>query len=86
MVMTAAKGTGKVRTTKTNYMSDDAFADLKEAIQDTAAFERGERRDLKVTRIRARCPTNAMTSKDSARLDKHQLLTGSGCDDAEHQS
>ena len=32
-------------------MSDEAFADLKEAIEDALAFERGNRLDLKVTRI-----------------------------------
>ena len=36
-------------------MSDEAFADLKEAMEDALAFERGERRDLKVTRIQG-CP------------------------------
>ncbi len=34
-------------------MSDDAFADLKEALEGALAFERGERRDLNVTRVQA---------------------------------
>jgi hypothetical protein len=34
-------------------MSDEAFADLKEAMEDALAFERGERRNLKVSRIQA---------------------------------
>jgi len=32
-------------------MSDDAFADIKEAVEDALAFGRGERRNLHVTRI-----------------------------------
>ena len=46
--------TGKTRKAQgntTNYMSDKAFANLKEAMEDALAFERGKRRDLKVTRI-----------------------------------
>ncbi len=54
IAMKAAKRTRKARTNKTNYMSDEAFADLKEASESALAFERGERRDLNVTRIRAR--------------------------------
>jgi len=41
----------KAQTNKTNYMSVDAFADLKDAMKDALSFERGKRRDLKVTRI-----------------------------------
>jgi hypothetical protein len=37
-------------------MSDDAFADIKEAVEDALAFERGERRNLHVTRIQAPRP------------------------------
>lgn len=56
----------KAQTTKSNYMSDEAFADLKQAMQDALAFERGGRGDLKVTRI-PRHP-KAMTPKDIARI------------------
>lgn len=38
-------------------MSDGAFADLKEALEEALAFERAERRDLHVTRIRAPRPS-----------------------------
>jgi hypothetical protein len=51
--MKAARRSNKTRTNKANYMSDDAFADLKEAVEDALAFERGERRNLNVTRIQA---------------------------------
>ena len=37
-------------------MSDGAFANLKEAMEDALAFERGKRRDLKVTRIQVPRP------------------------------
>jgi len=58
----------KAQTNKTNYMSDEAFADLKQAMEDVLAFERGERRNLKVTRIRAPRPPKAMSPKDIARI------------------
>ena len=60
--------TRKVQTNKTNYMSDEAFADLKEALEDALAFERSKRRDLKVTRIQAPRPPNAMSPRDIARI------------------
>jgi len=58
----------KVQTNKTNYMSDEAFADLKEAMEDAVSFEGGKRRDLKVTRIRAPRPPKAMSPRDIARI------------------
>jgi hypothetical protein len=36
------------QTNKTNDMSKEAFADLKEAMEGALAFERGERRELKI--------------------------------------
>lgn len=60
--------TRKAQTNKTNYMSDEAFADLKKAMEDALAFERGGRRDLKVTRIQVPRPPKAMTPKDIARI------------------
>ena len=66
--MKAPKKARRVQTTKTNYMSDEAFADLKEAMEDALAFERGERRDLKVTRIRAPRPPKAMSAQDIVQI------------------
>ena len=60
--------TRKLQTNKTNYMSNEAFADLKEAMEDAVAFERGKRRDLKVTRIQAPRPPKAMSPKDIAQI------------------
>src|SRR5215212_9613003 len=60
--------TRKVQTNRTNYMSDEAFADLKEAMEDALAFERGKGRDLKVTRIQAPRRPKAMSPKDIARI------------------
>ena len=73
---------GKIRTVqtdKTNYMRADALADLKEAMEDGLAFERGERRNLKVTRIQAPRPPKAMFSPllNFNQLQKH-TLTGKG--------
>ena len=50
--MRAAKSR-KTQTNKSNYMRDEAFGDLKAAMEDARAFERGERRNQKVTRIQA---------------------------------
>jgi hypothetical protein len=55
--------TRKIQTNKTNYMSDDAFVDLEEAMEDTLAFERGKRRDLNVTRIQAPRPQSNVPSR-----------------------
>jgi putative transcriptional regulator len=63
-----APRTRKAQTNKSNYMSDDAFSDLKEALEGALAFERGERRDLKVKRIHAPRPPKAMSPKDIARI------------------
>ena len=60
--------TRKVQTNKTNYMSDEAFADLKGALEGALAFERGERRELRVARSRVPRPPKAMSPKDIARL------------------
>lgn len=65
--MKAAK-TRKVQTNKANYMSDEAFAGLKEAMGDALAFERGERRNLKVSRIQAPRPPKALSPQDIARI------------------
>ena len=63
-----ATRTRKAQTNKTNYMSDEAFGDLKEALEGALAFERGGRGDLKVTRLQAPRPPKAMTPKDIARI------------------
>src|SRR5258708_10581355 len=49
-------------------MSDEAFGDIKEAMESGLAFERGEHRDLKASRIRAPRPPKAMSPKDIARI------------------
>jgi len=77
--------TRKAQTNKTNYMSDEAFADLKEALGDALAFERGKRRNLKVTRIQAPRPPKAMSPKDIAQIrQKLNLLPSCVCDVAQY--
>jgi putative transcriptional regulator len=49
-------------------MSDEAFANLKESMEDAVAFERGKRRELKITRIQAPRPPKAMSPRDIARI------------------
>ena len=41
------------------YLAPEAFADLKHALSDALAFERGKRRGLAVTRIHVPAPTKA---------------------------
>ena len=54
--MKAVNRTRRARTNKANYMSGEAFTDLKEALEGALAFERRERRDLNVTRIQGSLP------------------------------
>ncbi len=58
----------KAQTNKSNYMSDDAFSDLRAALEEALAFEHGNVRDLKVTRIQAPRRPKAMSPKDIARI------------------
>ena len=60
--------TRKVQTNKANYMSGEAFADLKEAMDDALAFERGQRGGLKVTRIQAPRPPKPLSPREIARI------------------
>lgn len=58
----------RTQTNKTNYMSDEAFADLKAALEGALAYEQAGTRDLQVSRIRAPRPPKAMSPKDIARI------------------
>jgi hypothetical protein len=49
-------------------MSDEAFADLKKAMEDALAFERGKR-DLKVTRIQGPRPSKTLSPQPIADLE-----------------
>jgi hypothetical protein len=51
-------------------MSDEAFADLKEALEGALAFERGELRELHATRIRDPRPLKKKSPKDSAKIGR----------------
>ena len=66
--MKAARKARKVQTNKKNYMSDEAFADLKEAMEDALGFERGDQRNLKITRIRAPRPPKALSAQDIVQI------------------
>ena len=47
-------------------MSDEAFSDLKKALEGALAFERGQRGNLKVRRIQAPRPPKPLSPKDIA--------------------
>lgn len=61
-----AKSARSIKPKETRHVADEAFADLKEALEGALAFERGERRDLHKTRIRAP-RTKAVSRKDRER-------------------
>jgi putative transcriptional regulator len=63
-----AKKATRGQTNKANYMKDEAFADLKAAVEDALAFERRKLRDLRVTRIQPPRPPKAMSAEDIARI------------------
>jgi hypothetical protein len=63
-----ATSTGSVEPKEAKHMSDEAFADLKEAMEGALAFERGELRDLKATRIQAPHAPKALSPGDIARI------------------
>ena len=66
-----ARGTRKVQTKKTNYMSDEAFADLKQALESSLAYERGGRRELVVTRIEKPVPPkNGLAKTASVKITR----------------
>jgi len=50
-------------------MSDEAFANLKEAMEEALAFERGKRLDLRVTRIQGPRPPKALSPQPVAHLE-----------------
>jgi hypothetical protein len=66
--MNAIRKSRKIRKKKSTYMSDKAFADLKDALEGALAFERGERRDLIVTRLQASATPKVMAPKEIARI------------------
>ncbi len=66
-----ARGTRKVQTKKTNHMSDEAFADLKQALEGALAYERGGRPELAVTRIeRPVPPKDGLAKKTSIKVTR----------------
>ena len=54
-----AKDSPKTQMKKASHMSGEAFADLKQALEGALVFERGERRELRVTRIEGSRPPTA---------------------------
>jgi hypothetical protein len=64
-----ATKTRKVQTKEANGMSEDAFGDLKQALEDALAFERGKRRGLKASRIRGPARTERQLGLRSAKSE-----------------
>ena len=53
---------------KADQMSDEAFAELKGAMEDALAFERGKRHDLNTTRIQGLRPPKSLSPQPIARV------------------
>lgn len=62
----------KAKVSKSNHMSDEAFAELKGAFADALSYERGERRDLHVTRVIVPRPPKSMSSHEIIHV-RHKL-------------
>jgi len=54
-------------------MSDDPFADLKEALEEALAFEHGMRLDRKVTRIQGPRPPKTLLPQPVGHLEGRRL-------------
>lgn len=55
---------GKGADTLAKHMSDDAFAELKEALEDALAYESGKRQGVNVTKIRVLCPSEPVSDRE----------------------
>ncbi|MEO6392333.1 MAG: helix-turn-helix domain-containing protein [Pyrinomonadaceae bacterium] len=58
----------KTKVIKTNFMSEEAFADLKGAYLDALSFERGETNKLHVTRLAVPHPPKPIKGTEIARI------------------
>lgn len=56
----------KTKISKSDYMSDEAFADLKGAFEDALAFERRESKSLRVTRVAIPRSPKPIRNKETA--------------------
>lgn len=61
-----AKDSPKAHRNKATRMSDEAFGELKQALEEALAYERGDRRELRVSRIEgSRQPTASVKIQPS---------------------
>lgn len=60
--------TRKARAGRRNYMSDEAFGELRGAFEDALAYERGERRDLRVTRVAVPRPPAPISREEIVKI------------------
>lgn len=58
----------KARVNRKNYMSNEAFGELRGALEDALAYERGGRRDLRVTRLAVPRPPDAISRDEIVRI------------------
>lgn len=58
----------KAKVSKANYMSDEAFAELRGAFEDALAYERCDDRGLNVTRKAVPRPPKPMSSSEITRV------------------
>lgn len=58
------------KKTKKEYVSDESFAELMESAEQALAYERGERKGYRVTRVAVPKPPQPMSSHEIAGLRK----------------
>ena len=84
MARKTAKRIRRVPTNKANYMSAEAFADLKEALVGALAFERGEHQGLHLAQIAA--PASGTLTARKASLNNDNGPSSSGPFDGEERN
>lgn len=58
----------KGKVSRKNYMSDEAFGELRGALEDALAYERGGRRDLRVTRVAVPRPPDPVSREEIVKI------------------
>ena len=58
----------RAKSSKSTFMKDEDFADLKLAFEEALAHERGEKKDLHVTRVTIPRPPKPMSSGEIIRV------------------
>jgi putative transcriptional regulator len=64
-------GMAMKKTKKSKYVSDETFAEIKESLEQALQHARGERNDLRVTRVAIPRPPRHMSSEEIVSVRKN---------------